>query len=157
MNLKTPPANLITQILTSSRASLARTSLPYSNSSLAITSILLQQGLISNLSLGTPSAPDPQVFPSLPLPSRRLWVGLKHREGQPVLRNLQLVSKASKRVFVTREELGRLLTGRRARNVHGVGLGEVLILRDIEGQKGYLEGWEAWRKGIGGEVVCRAG
>ncbi|KAG7562522.1 hypothetical protein FFLO_01996 [Filobasidium floriforme] len=157
MHLKTPPANLITQLLTSSRASLAQTSLPYSNSSLGITSILLRHGLISSISKGSPSKPDPSVFESLPLPSRRLWIDLKHRQGQPVLRNISLVSKASKRVTVTKEELGRLLTGRRAKNVGGVGLGEVLIVRDVEGQNGYLEGWEAWRKGIGGEVVCRAG
>lgn len=90
-------------------------------------------------------------------------MGLKFRDNNPVLRKGKIVSKASKRVMVTHEELGRLLTGRRARNVEGLGLGEVLVVRDMrEGgergtQESYLEGWEAWRKGLGGEVVCRAG
>lgn len=152
----TPPANLITQLLTSSRASLARTSLPYTPSALSITSILLRQGLISSLTLGSTAAPDPTRFESLPLPERRLWVSFKHRQGQPVLRRLSLVSKGSRRVHVTKDELGRLLTGRRAQNVAGVGLGEVFVIRTEDGGE-YLEGWEAWRKGLGGEVVCRAG
>lgn len=153
---KAAPSNLITQLLTSSRASLARTSLPYSPSSLQISSILLRQGLISSLSLGSPSSPDPSSFSSLSLPDRRLWVSLKHRNGQPVLRRLALVSKGSKRVFVTRDELGRLLTGRRAKHVPGVGLGEFFVVRCEETGE-YAEGWEAWRKGLGGELICRAG
>jgi hypothetical protein len=75
-----------------------------------------------------------------------------------------LVSKPSLRVMVTRTELGLLLTGKRARNVEGVGLGEVLIVKvPSDKEKGrtgadtYVEGWEAWRMGLGGEVICRAG
>ncbi|KAJ9121956.1 hypothetical protein QFC24_004539 [Naganishia onofrii] len=154
--LKSPPANLITQLLTSSRANLLRTSLPYTSLSLSLTSLLLRHGLVSSLSLGTPHAPSPSEFPTLPAASKRLWVTLKHRAGQPVLRRMQLVSKASKRVVVTREELGRLLTGRRARHVAGVGMGEILVVRDEEGGE-VMEGWEAWRRGKGGEVVCRVG
>jgi ribosomal protein S8 len=75
-----------------------------------------------------------------------------------VLRRISLVSKGSKRVVVSRDELGRLLTGRRAQNVDGVGMGEILIVRDISpDNRGWLEGWEAWRLGVGGELVCRAG
>ncbi|KAJ9108651.1 hypothetical protein QFC20_003350 [Naganishia adeliensis] len=159
MHLKSPPANLITQLLTSSRASLARTSLPYTSLALSLTSVLLRHGLVSSLSLGSPTAPQPQAFDQLPLASRRLWVTLKHRQGQPVLRRMELVSKPSKRVMVTRDELGRLLTGRRAKNVAGVGMGEILIVRDEQGkgEEQVLEGWEAWRRGKGGEVVCRVG
>jgi ribosomal protein S8 len=158
MHFKPAPAKLCSQLLTTSRAALARTAVPYSPANLAITSILLRQGLISNLSLGSPEAPSPQSFHQLPLPAQRLWVGLKHRQGQPVLRRISLVSKGSKRVVVSRDELGRLLTGRRAQNVDGVGMGEILIVRDISpDNRGWLEGWEAWRLGVGGELVCRAG
>ncbi len=158
MRFKPAPANLISQLLTTSRASLSRTAVPYSPTNLAITSILLRQGLISNLSLGSPDQPEPQNFHTLPLPAQRLWVGLKHRQGQPVLRRISLISKGSKRVVVSKDELGRLLTGRRAQNVDGVGMGEVLVVRDLNVDgKGWLEGWEAWRLGIGGELVCRAG
>ncbi|KAK4685192.1 hypothetical protein P7C73_g4970, partial [Tremellales sp. Uapishka_1] len=162
MPLTNPPHRLCSQLLTTSRASLASTSIPYSNSSLAITSILLRAGLVSNLTLGTPTHPSPTEFIALPPPAKRIWVGLKHRNGHPVLRQIGLVSKPSLRVMVTKEELGRLLTGKRARNVQGVGMGEILVIkvpREKDGRTGmetYLEGWEAWRAGLGGEVVCRA-
>lgn len=164
MGLTTLPHKLCTQLQTTSRASLASTALPYSTASLSITSILLRSGLISSLTLGTSASADPTQFNTLPAPERRLWVNLKHRNGQPVLRTMELVSKPSLRVVVDNKELGRLLTGRRARNVDGVGMGEVLILkvpRDKQGLRKagdlYMEGWEAWRAGLGGEVICRAG
>ncbi|GFZ42901.1 hypothetical protein JCM24511_00619 [Saitozyma sp. JCM 24511] len=161
---QTLPINLCSHLINTSRASLARTSLPYTQSSLAITSLLLRHGFISSLTLGTPTHPSPIDFASLPPPAKRLWVGLKHRNGQPVLRHMNLVSKPSVRIHVTRDELGRLLSGKRAKNVGGVGMGEVLIInvpKDASagrtGRDTYMEGWEAWRAGLGGEIVCRAG
>lgn len=77
---------------------------------------------------------------------------------------MNLVSKPSVRINVDKEELGRILSGKRAKNVSGLGLGEVLVLRVAEdkklGRKGtelYKEGWEAYREGLGGEVICRVG
>ncbi|KAK8861296.1 hypothetical protein IAR55_002115 [Kwoniella newhampshirensis] len=158
------PANLCAHLQNTSRGFHAQTSLPYSTSSLAISSILLRSGLISNVTLGSPAGPSPSQFPNLPIPARKLWIGLKHRNGQPVLRRMNLVSKSSFRVLVTRDELGRLLVGKRARNVAGVGIGEILIVRTEEDQRQgrvrgekYMEGWEAWRAGLGGEVICRVG
>ena len=156
MNLKIPPANLITQLLVCSKNQLARTSLPYTKTAMAITSILLRHGLLTSLTLGSPTTPNPQLFDALPVSSKRLWVDFKHRDGIPVLRSMKLVSKSSKRVMVDRDELGRILTGRRAKGVPGVGLGELLIIRSTA-EKTYHEGWEAWRAGKGGEIVCRVG
>ncbi|WVQ77814.1 hypothetical protein IAR50_007504 [Cryptococcus sp. DSM 104548] len=156
------PANLCAHLQNTSRAFHPRTAVPYTSSSLAISSILLRSGLVSNVSLGSPAGPDPKSFESLPVPAKKLWIGLKHRDGQPVLRRMGLVSKSSFRVVVSREELGRLLVGKRARNVPGVGLGEIFIVRTPEDKKEgrtgvnrYMEGWEAWRAGLGGEVLCR--
>jgi hypothetical protein len=77
---------------------------------------------------------------------------------------MNLVSKPSVRIKVDHGELGRILSGKRAKNVAGMGLGEVLVVRVPEdkatGRKGtelYMEGWEAWRAGLGGEIVCRVG
>jgi hypothetical protein len=65
---------------------------------------------------------------------------------------MNLVSKPSVRIKVDNEELGRILSGKRAKNVAGVGMGEVLVVRVPEdratGRRGtelYMEGWEAWR------------
>ncbi|WWC87570.1 uncharacterized protein L201_002460 [Kwoniella dendrophila CBS 6074] len=155
------PANLCAHLQNTSRGFQSKTSVPFSKSSLAISSILLRSGLISNVTLGSPAGPDPQKFNELSIPSKKLWIGLKHRNGQPVLRRMSLISKPSFRVFLTRDELGRLLLGKRARNVPGVGMGEILIIRTQSQNKDkdnqYLEGWEAWRAGLGGEVICRVG
>ncbi|KAL7424096.1 hypothetical protein Q5752_001681 [Cryptotrichosporon argae] len=163
MPLPAPPHRLCAHLTNTSLASLATTSLPYSQSALGITSVLLRHGLVSSLSLGGPTHASPSTFPSLPPPARRLWVNLKYRNGQPVLRRINLVSKASLRKIVTKDELGRLLMSKRARNVGGAGMGEVFVVRvdkdkeaGREGAGVYLEGWEAYRQGLGGEVVCRA-
>lgn len=159
--LTTLPHRLCAHLVNTSQANLAATSVPFTNSSLAVTSVLLRHGLVSNLTLGTPTHPSPSEFanPLLPKPSRRIWVTHKYRNGSPVLRRLELVSKPSSRRIVSKDELGRILVGKRAQNVAGVGLGEVLVIR-VEQRRGkdiYMEGWEAWRAGHGGEIVCRAG
>jgi ribosomal protein S8 len=157
--LVTLPHRLCTHLINTSHASLAATSVPYSKSSLAITSVLLRHGLISNLTLGSPTNPAPKTFHDLPVPARRLWIAHKYRNGSPVLRRMELVSKPSSRRFVSKDELGRILVGKRAQNVAGVGMGEVLVIRVEESKTRdtYMEGWEAWRAGHGGEIVCRAG
>lgn len=161
--LPTLPHRLCAHLVNTSHSSLASTSLPYSTSSLAITSVLLRHGLISNLTLGNPTHPAPTEFANLPAPSKRIWVGLKYRNGSPVLKRLNLVSKPSQRRIVNNKELGAILAGKRAQNVAGAGLGEVFVVRvldregrQIKGQETFMEGWEAWRAGFGGELVCRA-
>ncbi|WVN85467.1 uncharacterized protein L203_100613 [Cryptococcus depauperatus CBS 7841] len=156
------PANFCTHLQNTSRGFHPRTSVPFSSTSLAISNILLRSGLVSTISLGSPTGPDPVKFNSLPVPAKKLWIGFKHRDGQPILRRMNLVSKSSLRVVVSREELGRLLLGKRARNVPGVGIGEIFIVRTPEDKKAgrigmtrYMEGSEAWKAGLGGEVICR--
>ncbi|RSH84473.1 uncharacterized protein EHS24_005994 [Apiotrichum porosum] len=163
MPLPAPPHRVVTHLYNTARASLARTSLPYTNSAVGISSILLRHGLLSNISRGTPTHPDPTEFPTLPKAAQRLWVGHKYRAGSPVLRHMELVSKASLRKLVSRDELGLLLRGKRARNINGVGTGEILVVKvptDSKtartGADTYMEGWEAYRAGLGGEVICRA-
>jgi hypothetical protein len=79
------------------------------------------------------------------------------------LKRLSLVSKPSQRRIVSNKELGAILAGKRALNVAGAGLGEVFVVRvldregrHVKGQDTFMEGWEAWRAGLGGELVCRA-
>jgi len=76
---------------------------------------------------------------------------------------MNVVSKGSFRVNVDHGELGRILTGRRAKNVAGVSMGEILVVKtpvDLKrgrtGRDTYMDGWEAWRSGLGGELVVRA-
>ena len=160
--MKTLPHRLCSHLINTSRNAVATTPVPYTESSLGILSILLRHGLISNLTLGDPHQPNPAKFPTLPASYKRLWIDLKYRNGLPVMRRLTLVSKPSLRVSVTREELGRILIGKRARNVGGIGMGEIIVVRTETdrnagriGRDCYMDGWQAWRAGIGGELLCR--
>ncbi|CAD6590917.1 MAG: hypothetical protein TREMPRED_005924 [Tremellales sp. Tagirdzhanova-0007] len=156
------PHRLCSHLQNVSRGAVARTAIPYSESSLAITSILLRHGLISTLTLGSRTEPIPSIFPSLDVAERRIWIGMKYRSGLPVLRHMNVVSKGSFRVILDNAELGRILTGRRAKNVAGISMGEILVVRTPAnakiGRKGrdtIMDGWEAWRAGLGGELMVR--
>ncbi len=62
--------------------------------------------------------------------------------NQPTINGLRRVSKPGLRVYVTRKELPRFYGGR------GVSI--------ISTPDGVMTGQEAWRKGIGGELICFA-
>jgi ribosomal protein S8 len=139
------------------------TPVPFSKQSLGISTVLLRHGLISNVTLGDSAAPRPEAFNALPIPQKRIWLFHKYRGGLPVLRQCSLISKGGRRVFMTHPELGNILVGKRIKSVPGAGMGEILVVKTPEdkakGRSGitqYLDGWEAWRLGIGGEVVLRA-
>ncbi len=75
---------------------------------------------------------------------------------------MSVVSKGSFRVVVDHNELGRILTGKRAKNVAGVSMGEIMVVktpvdtkRGRRGREIYMDGWEAWRAGLGGELLIR--
>jgi ribosomal protein S8 len=159
--LSTTPHKMCSQIRNASHLMLHHTKLPYTGYSLAITSILLRHGLLSSVTLGDHTRPDPTVFNETELKNRKIWVNLKYRGGDAVIRRLDLISKPSQRVFVTKKELGLILTGRRAKNVSGLGIGEILVVKTDptatrRGRDVWMDGWEAWRTGLGGEIVCRA-
>jgi ribosomal protein S8 len=48
-----------------------------------------------------------------------------------------------------------MISGKRAKMVKGLNLGEIAVVNTSEA--GFLEGREAMRLGLGGEVVARAG
>lgn len=161
----TVPHYLLSNLKTTSAAQIAQSPFPFSKANLAITSILLRHGLVSSVSLGDPFRPDPSSFAKLAARDRKIWVQLKYRAGLPVLRELGVVSRGSQRINVNHRELGRMLMGCRAKSIPGVGMGEILIVR-VSGHKEspifsnskdrIMDGWEAWRKGLSGEIIARA-
>ena len=66
-----------------------------------------------------------------------------------------MVSRPSKRIWMTREELVRFVSFRRSQFVRPLEMGEVAIV-DC-GRQGWWEAREAVKRGVeGGEVVARA-
>lgn len=156
------PHELCTTLRNGSLARLRSVPIPWSHQNLAIASILLRHGLISNVTLGSHREAHPSAFDAVPPIAQRIWCELKYREQRPVLGDMQLVSKPSKRVFVSAQELAALLKGQRSRFVEGARLGEIFIVaeRGVEDTKlrdvKYWDGREAVMRNLAGELVARA-
>ncbi len=74
-------------------------------------------------------------------PRRLMRVHLKYTEdNDPVLVGLRRVSKPGRRIYSSREDIPR---------VRG-GLGFAILSTS----KGVMTGEDAWRSGVGGEVIC---
>jgi len=96
---------------------------------LAITRILKAEGFIS----------DYEVLKGKP--HRVIKIYLKYSDkNQPVISGLERVSKPGLRIYVQRKEIPR---------VYG-GLGIAIVST----AKGVMTGHQAWRQGIGGELLC---
>jgi len=80
---------------------------------------------------------------------------LKYRNGLPVLARAAIVSRPSVHLYVDSNELKSMLTGGRIKHRAGMGMGEIAVVRTKDGR--YLEGWEAFAEGVGGEVICKMG
>lgn len=86
--------------------------------------------------------------------SRRLWVDLKFRpDDRPVLENMSAVSKPSRKLKMDDQELLRFATGRRAKFIKPLDMGEIGIV-DC-GKHGWWEVRDAIKRRLGGEVVAR--
>lgn len=124
---------------------------------LGILSILLRAGFLVNLTRGTPAGPFPDAFLTTANPAqRRIWAELKYRDDRPVLHAMDLVSRPSRRVFLDPGEVRRICSGRRAKQVVPLGMGEVAVVQTSEKEYEWLEAREAIKLGLGGEVLCRA-
>jgi len=96
---------------------------------LAITKTLKEEGFISDYDVPRGK------------PHRVIKVYLKYGDkSQPVISGLERVSKPGLRVHVQRKEIPR---------VYG-GLGIAIVSTS----KGVMTGQQAWRQGIGGELLC---
>ncbi len=102
---------------------------PASRMKLSIARILKEEGFIS----------DYEVLRSKP--HRAIKIYLKYSDkNQPVISGLERASKPGLRVYVGKKEIPRAYGG----------LGIALISTP----KGVMTGQQAWRQGIGGELLC---
>ena len=127
---------------------------------LSLLGLLLSHGFISSVSYGSTSTsssttPDPASYKEARLSERRVWAELKYRSDRPVLSKMSLVSQPSRRVFMDKDQVMRFVKGGRVKFVPGLTLGEVALVETKNGE--WMEGREAIRKGLGGEVVARVG
>ncbi len=128
MPVTDPIADMLTRIRNAIMAGHDSALVPASKMKLSIAKILKDEGFIS----------DYGVLKGKP--QRMLKIQLKYSDGQPALLGLERVSKPGLRVYVKRDEVPR---------VYG-GLGIAILSTP----KGMLTGREAWRQGLGGELLC---
>jgi len=150
------PYDLCARLQNAFRARHARVAVPHTTQNLGILSILLRAGFLTNITRGTIEAPSPEMFVEAGEAQRRIWADLKYRNDRPVLENMHLVSQPSKRVFMGTSELRRLCTGRSAKTVKPLGMGEIAVVQTKNKDYEWLEAREALQLHLTGEVICRA-
>ncbi|KAL7415632.1 ribosomal protein S8 [Mrakia frigida] len=154
------PHMLCSHLQNVTRKRIQLTSIPYTAMNLGICGVMLRQGLISNLTRGHPLKKstdplNPLGFDNTPKTHQALHITLKYRNGLPVLARAHIVSRPSVHLYVDSSELKAMLTGGRIKHRQGMGMGEIAVVRTKDGR--YLEGWEAYAEGVGGEVICKLG
>jgi len=154
-------ANVCSHLQNASKARLGLTSVPSTNMILTLTLALQSSGFLSSVTRGglTPPPLDdlssyvPEPVTQENIATRRLWLGLKYWNNEPVLSKMQMVSKPTKRVWMDVEGLGRIVRGREAGYVKGLTKpGECLF---VSTDKGVLESRECVERKIGGMLLCR--
>ncbi|MDK2921242.1 MAG: small subunit ribosomal protein [Desulfonauticus sp.] len=124
MQLTDPIADLLTRIRNAHLARHKEVSIPRSRLKEEILRILKEEGFIKDY-----IAED-----------RELKVFLKYYNGQPVIKGLQKISKPSRRVYVKAKEIPIV------RNGLGIAI--------LSTPKGIMEGRQARKENVGGELIC---
>ena len=129
MTVSDPIADMLTRIRNAIMARHDFVLVPASKMKLSIARILKEEGFIT----------DYEVLRGKPY--RVIKIYLKYQDkNQPVLTGLERVSKPGLRVYTQRKEIPR---------VYG-GLGIAILSTPT----GVMTGHQAWRRGIGGELLC---
>lgn len=150
------PHDLCSHIQNAFRARHKSICVPHTTQNLAILSILYRNGFIQNVMRGTTAQPSPEQFNEAGEAQRRIWANLKYREDRPVLKSMELISKPSRKIFMTPKEILLLCTGRRVQRQRPLRMGEIAVVKTESKEHEWLEAREAVQLGLDGEVVCRA-
>ena len=129
MTISDPIADMLTRIRNALMVKHDSVLVPVSRMKLSIARILKEEGFIS----------DYEVLRSKP--HRAIKIYLKYdNKNQPIISGLERVSKSGLRVYVGRKEIPRVYGG--------------LGINIVSTPKGVITGQQAWRQGIGGELLC---
>ncbi|KAG9558053.1 30S ribosomal protein S8, partial [Aureobasidium melanogenum] len=166
-------AHVCSHMQNASLARLGVTSIPLSRMHLSLSLLLQKQGFLSTVTLGGPTPPAKLLPPTHAddasptksileeveavtqqnRASRRLWLGMKYWDGEPVLRKMKLLSKPTKRIWLSSNELGEIVRGKDCKFVRGLRqVGECIF---VSTDKGIMEARECVERKIGGQVLCR--
>ncbi|CAK9435647.1 uncharacterized protein LODBEIA_P03740 [Lodderomyces beijingensis] len=133
---------------------LAKTSVPYNRTNLQALLQLYNQGFVSGIQRGSTSGPDLVPTEATPenISTRRLWVDIKYRNNASVISGLSMVSKPSKKVELSVDDIRLLAAGLRVRRVDPIQPAECLF---IENNGELFEVAEAAKRGLSGRALFR--
>jgi small subunit ribosomal protein S8 len=123
-----PIADLLTRVRNAAMAHHDIVMVPASKMKLAVAKILKEEGFIADYSIVKSE------------PQKQIKITLKYIDKQPAFLGLERVSKPGLRVYAGKREIPR---------VYG-GLGIAIMSTS----KGIITAQEAWKKNLGGEVLC---
>ena len=129
MPVTDPVSDMLTRIRNAIQRRHDSVMMPHSKMKVSIARILKEQGFIRDF-----DSPRGQMHPSL-----RLHLAYREKR-EPAIVGLKRISKPGLRVYVGKGEIPR---------VYG-GLGVAIVSTSA----GIMSGRQAWREGIGGELLC---
>jgi len=127
-----PIADMLTRIRNALTRGKPEVIVPMSKIKIEIARILQEEGYIENFSIGDEKP--------VPLINVQLKYFGSRRDRQPVITQLQRISKPGRRVYRKRKELPIVLSGT------GIAI--------VTTPKGVMTAQQARRNGVGGEVLC---
>jgi ribosomal protein S8 len=154
-------ANVCSHLQNASKARLGLTSVPSSNMILTLTLALQSSGFLSSVTrAGLTPPPVDSLSSFVPEPvtqenvaTRRLWLGMKYWNNEPVLSKMSMISKPTRRVWMDVEGLGKIVRGRDADYIKGLTKpGECMF---VSTDRGIMEARECVERKVGGMLLCR--
>jgi small subunit ribosomal protein S8 len=131
MSMQDPIADMITRIKNATVMKKVTVSMPSSTMKQAIASVLKAEGYIQNFRVETEANTDVK---------KTLVITLKYFEGKSVIVDLTRISKLSRRVYSSVEDLPHVVNG--------------LGIAIISTSKGVMSDALARKNQVGGEILC---
>ena len=130
MSITDPIADMLTRIRNAIMARHDSVLIPASKTKISIADILKEEGFITDYEVVKGNTPQ-----------RVIKIQLKYTgKKEPILTGLKRVSKPGLRVYASKGEIPRIYEG----------LGITILSTPL----GVMTGKQAWRKGVGGEILC---
>ncbi len=123
-----PIADMLTRLRNAAMARHDTVMVPASKMKIAMAKILKDEGFISDFSVVKGE------------PQRMIKITLKYIDKQPAFIGVERVSKPGLRVYSGKKEIPRVYGG--------------LGIAVLSTSKGLMTGQEAWKKNLGGEILC---
>ena len=128
MSMSDPIADMLTRIRNGLHARKSSVDVPSSKSKVAIANVLEQEGYIGGYEVSSDDV------------KKVLKINLKYFQGEPVIEELERISKPSRRVYAKTDDMPSVRDG----------LGVALVSTS----KGVMTDKAARENGVGGEIIC---